>query len=405
MKSIVLKGEMPIPLLAFLGACVYGDPEAHYRNLDEAARDELERLVSGFGFEPWFYRYLYRILPDGKRADYQKNYQARQAAALIRERELKRLFGMLSANGLRFVPVKGADLAYRLYPEPALRYYNDWDILFHPDDCSRALEVLSENGWKAPSRYTDRHNAAMKTATHHFSPHIRGRNMLEPHFTLSNFGDVDPLEIWAYAKESPCGCGHRIFSPELNLLLLARHAASTSYFHASLPKLLTDAAMILNREKPDFAVLRAMSSCWGFPYPGDLFAAFPEFFPPETVAVFGADEEKSARFRTLFEMRAKLGERETREILLTRFQIGGSNGRVLRRILRTWGPLGMRSRYDLPKHGAWGRLSRAYLHYFFTRTKDAARTWIRHDRELHDYCRMVDSLESAGESGRMHKNV
>ena len=405
MKSRKLKGDMPVPLLAFLGACVYGDPEAHYRSLDEAARDELECLVSRFGFEPWFYRYLYRILPEGKRAGYQKIYQARQAEALIRERELKRLFGVLSGKGLRFVPVKGADLAYRLYPEPSLRYYGDWDILFHPDDCARALDVLAEDGWKAPGKYTDDHDAVMKTANHHFSPHFRGKNILEPHFTLSNFRGVDPLEIWAHTMECPGDCGHRILSPELNLLLLTRHAASASYFHASLPKLLTDTAMILIWEKPDFAGLRAMSSRWGLPYPGDLLAAFPEFYPPETIAAFGADAEKSARFRALFEMRCKLGERKAREVLLTRFQTGSSAGRDLWRILRTWGPLGMRRRYDLPKHGAWGRLIRAYLHYFFTRTWGAARTWIRRDHDLLDYCRMVDALESVGESGRMQNNA
>ena len=399
MKSRKLKGDMPVPLLAFLGACVYGDPEAHYRSLDEAARDELEHLVLRYGFAPWFYRYLYRILPEGKRADYQKNYQARQAAALIRERELKRLFGVLSANNLRFVPVKGADLAYRLYPEPALRYYCDWDILFHPDDLPRALDVLAEDGWKAPARYADSHNAAMKTATHHFSPHIRGKEVIEPHFTLPNFKDVPPLEIWRYTKESSGDSGRRILSPELNLLLVTRHAASSSYFHASLPKLLTDAAMILTQEKPDFATLRAMSSRWGFPYPGDMLAAFPEFFPPEEIAAFEADAEKSARFRALFELRGKLGEKSAREILLTRFRTGGGTGRDFRRILRSWSPLGMRSRYGLPKHGAWGRLIMAYLHYFFTRTWDAASIWFRRDHDLMDYCRMVDDTESSGENG------
>lgn len=405
MSSKILKGGMPIPLLSFLGACVYGDPEAHYRSLDEAARNELERLALNFGFEPWFYRYLYRILPEEKRAHYQKIYQGRQAAALIREQELKRLFSVFSANCLRFVPIKGADLAYRLYPEPALRYYCDWDVLFHPDDCSRALDVLAEDGWKIPPRYTDARGAAIKTAGHHFSGHFRGERALEPHFTLSNFKGVDPLEIWAYTKECPGGCGHCIFSPELNLLMLARHAASASYFHASLPKLLTDAAMILNREKPDFAMLRAMSSRWRMPYPGDLFAAFPEFFPPGTVAEFEADAARAARFRALFELRGKLGEKNEREVSLTRFQTGNRPAREIWGRLRTYAPLGMRRRYELPKHGAWGRLIHAYLHYFFTLTGDIVRTWIRRDHDLLAYCRMVDSLESCEGSDPDAKNA
>jgi len=404
-KTGIYKGEMPVPLLSFLGTCVYGDLEAHYLGLDEAARDELERLGRRFGFEPWFYRYLYRILPDGKRADYQKIYQARQAAALIGARELNRLFGVLSANGLRFVPVKGADLAYRLYPEPALRYYSDWDILFHPDDCARALDILAEDGWKVPPKYSDGHDAVIKTTMYHFSPHVRGNNTVEPHFTLSNFNGVDPLEIWEYTAEFPGGRGQRILSPELNLLMLVRHAASNSYFHASLPKLLTDAAMVLTHEKPDFTVLRAMASRWGLPYPGDLLAAFPEFFPPEVIAGFDADAEKAARFRALFELRGRLDEKKGIAVILTRFQAGGATASGLWGHLRTCGNLGMRRRYDLPKHGAWGRVILAYLHYSFTRAWCVAYTWIRRDHELSDYCRMVESVESGGESGRMRKNA
>ena len=405
LDTIILEGEMPVPLLAFLGACVYGDPEAHYSGLNEASRDELERMVLRFSLEPWFYRYLYRILPEKKRTEYQAVYQARQAAALIRERELKRLVGVLSKNGLRFVPIKGADLAYRLYPAPGLRNYDDWDILFHPDDCARALDVLAGDGWKIPRRHMDEHNAAIKTTKHHFSPHIRGKNTLEPHFTLSNFAGVDPLEIWAYTAECP-GCpGQHVLSPEMNLLMLGRHAASISYYHACLPKLLTDAAMILTREKPDFAVLHTMSSRWGLLYPGDLFAAFPEFFPPETVAAFDADAEKTARFRALFELRDKLDRKKPVEVLLTRFQTSETMRGSFWDYLRTWSNVGMRKRYDLPKHGAWGRVIQAYLHYFFIRTWDVARTWIRRDRDLLDYCRMVDSLESGQNSDRMQKNT
>ena len=39
---------VPVDLLRFLGACVYGDAGAYYRALDDAARDALEREACAF---------------------------------------------------------------------------------------------------------------------------------------------------------------------------------------------------------------------------------------------------------------------------------------------------------------------------------------------------------------------
>ena len=172
---------------------------------------------------------------------------------------LERLRGIFRKSGLRFVLIKGADLAYRLYPEPALRLYGDWDIWFHPDDCENALKVLKEDGWKIPKLFSDEHEEAIKTTTHHFSTHVREGHLLEPHFSLANFNRIDPLNLWSYTVEGPHGGGERVLSPELNLLMLTRHAASMSYFHANLPKLLADASVVMKKEKVDFEKLRLMA--------------------------------------------------------------------------------------------------------------------------------------------------
>ena len=195
-----------------------------------------------------------------------------------------------------------------------MRTFGDWDIWFHPDDCERALAVLAEDGWKIPELYSDRNDAAFKTAQHHFSPHIRGQNTLEPHETLPNFSGIDPHELWDYTVEYPAGNGQRILSPEMNLLMLTRHAASQSYYHARIPKLLTDAAMVM-REDVDFVRLHELAGRLRLPYPGDLLAAFPEFFPEEEIRKFQADPAKTAEFRAIFEMRGRLGEPDHVEIL------------------------------------------------------------------------------------------
>jgi len=388
---------IPTPLLRFLGACVYGNPKEYYAGLTEAERSELDEQGRGFALATWFYRYLHDVLPDEKRDAYQKVYQARQIKAMMDTQELKRLYHVLSAHRLRFVPIKGADLAYRLYPDVALRAFEDWDIWFHPGDCERALAVLKENGWIIPKFFSGRHDSAMKTTEHHFSPHIHGQNALEPHYSLSNFSGVDPHEMWEYTVEYSAGDGQRVLSPEMNLLMLARHASSESYYHAQIPKLLTDAAMVL-RENVDFVRLRELAGRWHFPYPGDLFAAFPEFFPEELIRKFEADPAKSAEFRALFEMRGRLGAPENETLLLSRFEAQGQVARGIRNHIQTLTPEKIRCFYLLPKRGAWPRVLWAYLRYFWTRGYGWI-VWMSNKKKTRDYTRAVESIESGARSG------
>ena len=72
---------VPVDLLRFLGACVYGDAAAYYHALDQSARDALEREGCAFGQQAWLYRFLYDELPEERRAKYRKVYQFRQAQA------------------------------------------------------------------------------------------------------------------------------------------------------------------------------------------------------------------------------------------------------------------------------------------------------------------------------------
>ena len=174
-KNINYDYVIPTLLLRFLGACIYGNPVEFYGGLDEAERAELDTQGRFFGMTTWFYRYLSTVLPEEKKTAYQKNYQAQQVKALIGARELKRLYGVLASHGLRFAPIKGADLTYRLYPDAALRTFCDWDIWFHPDDCERSLEVLAEDGWKVPEVSSENHVIDQMKERHHFTMHVRGQ--------------------------------------------------------------------------------------------------------------------------------------------------------------------------------------------------------------------------------------
>lgn len=380
------------PLLPFLSACLYGDAASFFMRLDEAERTLLESQCGAFGMTAWLYRFLSDVLPDERRLAFQKKYQTVKVQALAREHELNRLCGVLRENGLRFALIKGADLAYRLYPDPALRRYGDWDVWFYPDDCEKALETLAEDGWEVPAQYSDFHEAVRKTKAHHFSPHVKGSNKLEPHFSLPNFSGIDPHAIWEYTVECPGG-GQHLLSPELNLLILARHAAMRSYFHVSVPKLLADIGVIVQKETVDFAKLRSMAAQWRLPYPGDLFAAFPEFFPAETVAGFGADPVAAARFRTLFEMRDTMTSPESVSLALNQFYAGGDKAHGIWAFIRGMGPNKIRVCYKFPEHGAWGRVSWGFVRYSFTWAWRVLTSLVRRDKSLRDYCHLVNTLE------------
>ena len=390
---------IPTLLLQFLGACLFSDAKGYYTGLSETARSKLEMQGQSFGVTAWFYRYLCDILPPRQKTQYQKNYLERQVKALMDAQELKRIYHIFSAHNLRFVPIKGADLTYRLYPDIALRMFMDWDIWFHPDDCKRALDVLKEDGWRVPKSYSANHETVMKFASHHFSPHLRGQYAIEPHFRLANFKGVDLQEMWKKTIQYPDGEGQRVLSPEMNVLMLTRHAASDSYYHAHLPKLLTDVAMVMQKEEVDFPKLRSIAACWHLPYPGDMLAAFPEFFPPSKIEQFNANPQKATEFRRLFELRGKMDNKPNRvALLLDRYGASRQMRNGVLNYILSLKPDKIRHIYLLPQNGAWGSVAWAYICYLSTRIWWVLSTLIQRDHLLYQYSEIVESIESEDKS-------
>lgn len=386
--------RIPISLLRFLGACIFGNAQTHYSGLDDAGRAKLEDQVKCFGMDTWFYRFLHEVLPEEKRTEYQKTYWGRQMRAMQEEQELKRIYRIFAAHGVRFAPFKGADLAYRLYPDAALRTFCDWDIWIYPDDCNRALDVLAEDGWQVPGLYQKcDYSSTGLDNFHHFPPHRRKSYLLEPHFSLSKFDDIDPVELWNFTADGPEGAGYRVLSPELNLLMLTQHASSRFFLHAQIPQLLTDAAMVMQKEKVDFAKLRKLSNRWHLPYPGNLLAAFPEFFSEELISEFDAAPDKTSLYRNLFELRGKLGNSLSTAINMNKCAdknefVGG----VLKKLFKL-SPDTIRHIYHLPKHGAWGNVAWSYICWIWTRSKRAMQG-IAQKTEFHDYMRIVKEIDS-----------
>ncbi len=340
-------------LIRWLGSSIYGDGREAFQRMDEESRRRFFRECSLYRLEAYCYYVLKNELPVLFAKRWQEQYHLQAAAALRTECELKSLFMLLETNRIRFAPLKGVDLAYRAYPSPALRTFGDWDILFHPDDCDRMLTVLSNAGWSAPYQRNYQH-----LEHHHFAPHYKNGRMLEPHWTLPRFQKVPPFDLWNYIVPERAGAYAHHLSPELNLLLLSRHMAACDYRHASIPKFLLDTAFLLRLQPLDWAVLRNMVQEWRMPYPGDLLAAWPEFFPEALWEAMRPEISTAIAFRKLFDMREECRSLSSAEWVMSRNDRGTFSW--YRNRLEGLAPWRIRIKYQLPAQGACRRLLIAY---------------------------------------------
>ncbi len=385
--------KIPNDLLLFLGACIYNDPVEYYNSLSPAEQVLLDQQGKNYGMTAWFYRYLRGFLPAPQEKKYQTDYQKCAAISIRTHLELKRFYHIFSNQQIRFVTIKGADLAYRLYPDPALRKFGDFDVWFHPDDCERALIALEVDGWDAPIRYAEKKHPKKKETEHHFYPHRRNGFIIEPHYTLANFEGISPRVLWNYTTDYPSGNGQRILSPEMNLLMLMRHAASKSSFHAQLPKLLTDAALVVQKETIDFSKLHEMTAKWRLPYPGNLLAAFPEFFPKKQIESFEADPAETNKFRRLFEKRGQLDAQNNATITFSKLKTNRNILEGLLRIICSVDVSMIRYIYHLPREGAWMQVIWAFIRYFISRSRRLLKAASRVNLALQEYNTIVKEVE------------
>jgi len=75
---------------------------------------------------------------------------------LLRTRELSRVLAALAATGVEPLLMKGAALAYQLYPSPALRARQDADLLIREADLAATDRALAAGGYRQPGKETRR---------------------------------------------------------------------------------------------------------------------------------------------------------------------------------------------------------------------------------------------------------
>ena len=119
-------------------------------------------------------------VPADVRAGLERAYKKEISAQIIRRNEGNKILNAFEVNGIDCVPLKGWILQ-DMYPNPAMRYMCDLDILFKPEqsaDVQRVLEALDyvpqelggnpEVYYKKPIMNIEMHKAIVRDKTDHF---------------------------------------------------------------------------------------------------------------------------------------------------------------------------------------------------------------------------------------------
>ncbi|MBN1668068.1 MAG: nucleotidyltransferase family protein [Anaerolineales bacterium] len=86
-------------------------------------------------------------IPDALRKALADEFYNTAATNLLLLEEAGRIFACFAVAGIPAIPLKGIDLAGRLYPDVSLRPMGDLDILIRETDYLRAAHLLEESGY------------------------------------------------------------------------------------------------------------------------------------------------------------------------------------------------------------------------------------------------------------------
>lgn len=194
-------------------------------------------------------------------------HRTAQLRVLLLERELVAIVGRLAGAGVDTRVLKGVAYARLDYPDPALRSFNDIDLLVRPDDIDRAFATMRAAGYRRTlaeprpgfDRRFDKGMTLIPPTGYELDVHRT--------FVLGPWGVlVDLDELWRDGGESLTVAGHAVTALSLPYRLL--HAC----YHAALGDWplrlgsLRDVAELLRRVEGSASgahPVRAIAARWG----------------------------------------------------------------------------------------------------------------------------------------------
>jgi hypothetical protein len=145
------------------------------------------------------YRRLHSSCPAEVLEILRTHYLMRSARNLLLTTELHKILDLYDREGIPVIPFKGPVLAAQLYEDPALREFNDLDLLVPRDMAFKALRLLEGLGYPQIPNFSSTVQSQILKHVHHYPiDKDAGHLAVEVHWTLvsSYFRLPLPVEDW-----------------------------------------------------------------------------------------------------------------------------------------------------------------------------------------------------------------
>jgi hypothetical protein len=221
------------------------------------ARAKTHRVI------PLLYRNTKGIIPSPQKEELEKSFFANIARTEVLVKELGSLYSLLTEKGIPVLPYKGPALAQLAYGDPAMRRYDDLDLIVQTADILRARKILQGQGYEQAPGLTARQTQRLLQAGGEWlfwNPQMRLHIDLKPMMVsrlMSN--EKETKRLFRNAEEVQIG-GERVMSlsPEDTFLCACLHGTLTRW---SPLKQIADAAALMQR--PDIDWQDLLSTCQG----------------------------------------------------------------------------------------------------------------------------------------------
>ena len=195
----------------------------------------LKEMALRHGLMPILYQYLKshapNSIPRSILTQFRDHSLSSASRSLVMTEELLSLLELFKAEGISPIPYKGPVLAASLYKDLAIRPFSDLDILVKSKDLSKAMDLMTSQGYRPHFQLTRAQIAAFLKSKYEFPlTHKNGWltvelkwNLVEDFFSFP----LDQEDLWKRLQPIPLN-GKEVltFSPEDLLIVLCMHGAT-----------------------------------------------------------------------------------------------------------------------------------------------------------------------------------
>lgn len=259
--------------VACLQAEMSPEAAARLRELEPAAWVELFKMAARQRVGPLLFHQLKSQKLDGHmplpiRDEWQALYRTNAIRNLRLYDELGQILKLLQEAGIPVLVLKGAWLAETVYPQPALRFMFDIDLMVSRGDLARTIEKLSEQGYDSYIRST---LEECFEGSHHWPRLFREGCIagIEVHWNLTEPGEawnIDSAPLWERAKPATLAETTVLsLCPEDAVLHLCLHLTHAHLFEKGISPLCDIDRTVRHFENTlDWNALEGRACTWGW---------------------------------------------------------------------------------------------------------------------------------------------